>query len=78
MGLERGPLSLVSTTVELVGRSSGSGLESRVYGCRESLTLTAWHLLTAKVGTNFAGKAVAARSIWSVRGLRPRNLISLL
>jgi hypothetical protein len=29
MGLERGPLSLVSTTEELLGRkSSGSGLES--------------------------------------------------
>jgi hypothetical protein len=30
VGLERGPLSLVSTTEELLGRnSSGSGLESR-------------------------------------------------
>jgi hypothetical protein len=34
--LERGPLSLVSTTEELLGRkSSGSGLESREYGRRE-------------------------------------------
>jgi hypothetical protein len=33
VGLERGPLSLVSTTVELLGRkSSGSGVESREYG----------------------------------------------
>jgi hypothetical protein len=33
VGLERGPLSLVSTTEELLGRnSSGSGLESREYG----------------------------------------------
>jgi hypothetical protein len=33
MGLERGPLSLVSTTEELPGRSSsGSGLEIRDYG----------------------------------------------
>jgi hypothetical protein len=32
VGLERGPLSLVSTTEELLGRkSSGSGLESREY-----------------------------------------------
>jgi hypothetical protein len=31
--LERGPLSLVSTIEELLGRnSSGSGLESREYG----------------------------------------------
>jgi hypothetical protein len=33
VGLERGPLSLMSTTEELLGRnSSGSGLESREYG----------------------------------------------
>jgi hypothetical protein len=33
VGLERGPLSLVSTTEELLGRnSSGSGLGSREYG----------------------------------------------
>jgi hypothetical protein len=33
VGLERGPLSLVSTTEELFGRkSSGSGLENRKYG----------------------------------------------
>jgi hypothetical protein len=35
MGLERGPLRLVNTTEELLGRkSSGSGLESREY-CRK-------------------------------------------
>jgi hypothetical protein len=35
-GLERGPFSLVSTTVELLERnSSGSGLESREYGRRD-------------------------------------------
>jgi hypothetical protein len=34
--LERGPLSLESTTEELLGRkSSGSGLESREYGSRD-------------------------------------------
>jgi hypothetical protein len=33
MGLERGTLSLVSTTEELLGRNSrGCGLESRHYG----------------------------------------------
>jgi hypothetical protein len=33
VGLERGPLSLVSTTEELLGRKgSGSGPESREYG----------------------------------------------
>jgi hypothetical protein len=36
VGLERGPLSLVSTTEELLGRkSSGSCLENREYGCRD-------------------------------------------
>jgi hypothetical protein len=44
MGLERGPLSLVSTTEELLGKeSSGSGLESREYGRRESAALTTRH-----------------------------------
>jgi hypothetical protein len=36
MSLERGPLSLVSTIEELLGRkSSGSGLEIRDYGRRD-------------------------------------------
>jgi hypothetical protein len=40
VGLERGPLSLVSTTEELLARkSSGSGLENREYG-RRDVTLT--------------------------------------
>jgi hypothetical protein len=37
VGLERGPLSLVSTTEELLrSNSSDSGLKSREYGRRES------------------------------------------
>jgi hypothetical protein len=37
IGLERGPLSLVSTVEELLGRkSSGSGPENQDYGCRDS------------------------------------------
>jgi hypothetical protein len=36
VGLELGPLSLVSTTEELLERkSSGSGLENRDYGRRD-------------------------------------------
>jgi hypothetical protein len=36
VGLERGPLSLVSTTEELLERNgSGSGLEIREYGSRD-------------------------------------------
>jgi hypothetical protein len=57
VGLERGPLSLLSTIEELLERkSNGSGLESREYGCRRSVTLTTWHPLSAKVDTNFADK----------------------
>jgi hypothetical protein len=37
VGLERGPLSLVSTIEELLGRkNSGSGIESREYGRRDA------------------------------------------
>jgi hypothetical protein len=37
VGLERGTLSIVSTTEELLGKnSSGSGLENREYGRRDS------------------------------------------
>jgi hypothetical protein len=51
--LERGPLSLVSATEELLGRkSSGSGLENREYGRRGSVAPTTLHPLSAKVGTN--------------------------
>jgi hypothetical protein len=36
LGMERGPLSLVSTTEELLARkSSSSGLENRVYGRKD-------------------------------------------
>jgi hypothetical protein len=46
VGLERGPLSLLSTTEELLDRkSSGSCLESQVYGPP-----------SAKRGTNFTDK----------------------
>jgi hypothetical protein len=57
MGLERGPLSLVSTIEELFGRkSSGSGLENRDYSRRGSAMLTSWLSLSAKAGTNLADK----------------------
>jgi hypothetical protein len=39
VGLEQGPLSLVSTNEELLGRKrSGSGLENRDYGNRDRHT----------------------------------------
>jgi hypothetical protein len=57
VSLERGPLSLVSTIEELLGRkSSGSCVESREHGRRGSVTLTTWHPLSANVGTNFNDK----------------------
>jgi hypothetical protein len=57
VGLDRGPLSLVSTTEELLGRkSSGTGLEIRDYGRRRPAVLTTWHYLSAIVGTNFVDK----------------------
>jgi hypothetical protein len=52
VGLKRGPLSLVSTTEELLERkNTGSRLESREYGRRGHAALTT--SLSAKVGTNF-------------------------
>jgi hypothetical protein len=57
VGLERGPLSLVSTTEELLGRnSSGSGLEIREYGCRDRSRWSRDTPQSAKVGTNFTNK----------------------
>jgi hypothetical protein len=58
MGLEWGPLILVSTIEELLERkSSGSGLENRDYSCRGSASLTtrhpsirkSWHQLRRQV-----------------------------
>jgi hypothetical protein len=55
VGLERGPLSLVSTTEEILGRNnSGSGLEVREYGRRDSSRWPSGILYPQKVGTNFA------------------------
>jgi hypothetical protein len=57
VGLERGPLSLLSTTEEVLGRnSSGSGLESREYGRRDSSRWPRGTLYPQKVGTNLADK----------------------
>jgi hypothetical protein len=55
MGLERGPLSLVSTIVELLERKSGGcDLETRDYGRRGSAEQTTLHpqklVLTSPIG----------------------------
>jgi hypothetical protein len=50
VSLERGPLSLVSTTEELLARKiSGSGLENRDYGRRGSVELNTRHLYPQKL-----------------------------
>jgi hypothetical protein len=55
VGLERGPLSLVSTIEELLGwKCSCSGLESREYGRRNPSIWPRDTLYPKKVGTNFA------------------------
>jgi hypothetical protein len=57
VGLERGPLSLVSTIEGLLERkSSGSGLENGDCGHRGYAVLTTLHSRSAKVGTDFADK----------------------
>jgi hypothetical protein len=55
VGLVRGPLSLVSTTEQLLGRKSkGPGLGRREYGLRDPLRWPRDTPLSAKVGTIFA------------------------
>jgi hypothetical protein len=50
VGLVRGPLSLVSTTEQLVGKkSSGPGLENREYGNREPSRLLRGTLFLQKL-----------------------------
>jgi hypothetical protein len=49
VGLERGPLSLISTTEKLLERkSSSSGLENREYGSRDTSADHATHSIRKK------------------------------
>jgi hypothetical protein len=57
VGLERGPLSIVSTIEKLLERkSSGFGLENRDYGRRDPPRWPRDTPLSTKVDTNFADK----------------------
>jgi hypothetical protein len=76
MGLERGPLSLVSTIEELLGRkSSGSGLESREFNHRD---LSRWPRGTLYPQT-FAPTSPTSgdRSVSIVRSLTQATELSL-
>jgi hypothetical protein len=71
VGLEQGPLSLVSTVEELLGRkSSGSGLENRNYGRKETSALT--------TRNPSIRQAAIARSVQFARGLKSQTLLLLL
>jgi hypothetical protein len=64
VGLERGPVSLVSTIEELLERkSSGSGIENRDYGRRGSAALTTRYTSIRKSWQLLRRQAAVARSV---------------
>jgi hypothetical protein len=70
VGLERGPLSLVSKIEELLeGKCSSSGIENRDYGCRGSVTLTTQHLSVRKklalTSLTSGGHSVGIVRLWT-------------
>jgi hypothetical protein len=78
VSLERGPLSLVSTTEELLGRkNSGSGLEIREYGSRET---SGWPRGTTLYPQNLAlsSRTSGGRSVGIVGSLTQATEFSLV
>jgi hypothetical protein len=72
--LERGPLSLANTTDELLERkSSGSGLESREYGRKKSITPTTRHCSIRKSWQWLLRQSAVSRSALFARGFRSRS-----
>jgi hypothetical protein len=69
VGLERDPLSLMSTIEELLGRkSSGFGLESREYGRRNLLRWprgTLYLQMLALISTISGGRLVGVVRSWT-------------
>jgi hypothetical protein len=56
VGLERGPLSQVSTTEELLDRKIAAPVSKTEIRPEGSVTLTTWHPLSTQVGNHFADK----------------------
>jgi hypothetical protein len=76
VGLERGPLSLVSTTEELLGRkSSGSGLENREYGQRDPSRWRRGTLYPQKLA--LTSPTSGGRSVGTVRSRTQATVFSL-
>jgi hypothetical protein len=76
VGLERGPLSLVSTTEELLGRkSSGSGPENREYCGRDLSGLPRGTLYPQKLA--LTSQSSGGRSVGIVRSRTQASEFSL-
>jgi hypothetical protein len=77
VGLERGPLSLVSTIEELLRRkSSGSGLENRDYGRRDPSRWPRGTLYPQKLG--LTSPTSSGRSVGIVRSRTQATQFSLV
>jgi hypothetical protein len=75
VGLEQGPLSLMSTTEELLGRkSSGSGVENRQYGRMDPSRWPRGTLYPQKLALTSPTGGGRSVGIVRSRGLRPRSL----
>jgi hypothetical protein len=74
-GLERGPLSLVRTTEELLGRKSiGSGKETEINDRGNPLRCPRNTLYPQKLAL-LRQQVAVARSAWFARGPKPRSLV---